>query len=521
MNKKNMKRLTVMLVICTMLMNGIAMFPVSAEEAILPETQNEEPVSAETVQAEEPAAEEPVTEEPVAEEPAAEEPVAEEPVAEEPVAEEPAAEKPEAKETPAAESDVPAVKEPTEDVKVFTRMFVNGDATVYASPEVNEEIKICRMQDGEVIEVRENNQDWFEVKTGGYIMKENLRSEAEKQIAEEPVTETKTAVTEATDETSVSEAPAAETPAAEGPVAETFADEVPAAVEAPAVEEPEEGKDYTWMFVDGDATIYARPEAIEENAVGEIQNGSPIRVYEYNQDWYRAKAGYIMKANVCTEAKQENIEEQTAQEPVIETETVAAETSEEAVKISEMQDSEEENLVSFEEYETPLGIPGQKAAPAYEYERDENGELILDENGNPTVIRDNLDEEDEIPVAFLRDENGELVLDKNGNPIVTQTVPADAVIINTLEDALNPERTIDIYYSWKNEKPAIGGEVEFIAVLYGYDNLEYTVQWQQSKDNANWNDIAEANETEHLETITRDNYRDFWRVQVIITGVEA
>jgi len=94
------------------------------------------------------------------------------------------------------------------------------------------------------------------------------------------------------------------------------------------------------------------------------------------------------------------------------------------------------------------------------------------------------------------------------------------VIINKLEDALDPNRTIDIYYSWKNEKPALGGEVIFIAVLYGYDNLEYTIQWQQSADNLEWIDVEGAMEQSHSEIITRDNYKDFWRVLVTINGVK-
>ena len=154
---------------------------------------------------------------------------------------------------------------------------------------------------------------------------------------------------------------------------------------------------------------------------------------------------------------------------------------------------------------------------AYQYERDENGELILDEEGNPIAI---VPEGAEIPVTYQRDENGELVLDENGDPIPTQTVPQDAVVSETLEDVLDPNRSIRIYYSWNDMEPALGGEVTFIAVLIGYDNLEYTIQWQQSSNYVDWTDVTGSTEARHTEVITRDNYKDYWRVQVRITDVE-
>ena len=200
-------------------------------------------------------------------------------------------------------------------------------------------------------------------------------------------------------------------------------------------------------------------------------------------------------------AAEETEEEEAEEEP--ETETTEEEPAEEEEVTEEPEEKKEKEA---EEPEIPV----------YEYERDEEGALVLDEKGNPIAI---VGEGEEIPVAFLRDEEGNLILDGEGNPIATQTVPADAVIKYTLEDALNPERTIDIYYSWNNMKPAIGGEVTFIAVLNGYDNLEYSIQWQQSRDNSSWNDIAGGTGTRYTETVTRENYRDFWRVQVTITGV--
>lgn len=302
MNKKNMKRLTVMLVICTMLMNGIAMFPVSAEEAILPEAAAEEAVPAETAETVEPAAEEPEAEEPAAEEPAAEEPAAEEPAAEEPAtdkpaAEEPAAEKPEVKEAPAAANDAPAAEEPAEDEKEFTQMFVNGDATIYLNPEADEENKICKMQDGEAIEVCESNEDWFEVKTGGYIMKENLRKEAEKAAEEEQITEEPAAEEPAAEEPAHGE-PAAEEPAAdEEPEAdeEPAAAEEPVANEAPAADE-EILEDYetplgiyeykTIVLGDEETEISVRESADSLSAIfTTLPAGTEVTVLRQDGDW--------------------------------------------------------------------------------------------------------------------------------------------------------------------------------------------------------------------------------------------
>ena len=405
MMKKNAKRFTVVLVICAMLMNVIAMAPVSAEEEILPEAIVEEVVSVETVETVEPAAEEPEAEEPAAEEPAAEEPAAEEPATDKPAVEEPVVEEPEV-EKPAVEE--PVVEEPEEDEKIYIQMFVNGVATVYENPEVDEEHELCKMQNGEVIEVIKYDEDWYEVKTGGYIMKENLRLEAEKQIEEEPV---------------------AEESVTEEPVVEEAADEEPAA--------------------DGESVA-------EESTVDE--------------------------------------------EPVVE----------EAATDKELEADEE----TIEDYETPLGI----MVPDYVFVRDEEGNLVLDERGNPVVI---VAEGKDIPVNYERDENGALVLDEEGEPTVTQKVPSDAVVSGTLVDSLNPDRSIDIYYSWNDEKPALGGVVTFIAVLYGYDNLDYSIQWQTSANNEEWTDLSEANGTRYYEVITRDNYKDYWRVQVTITDVNV
>jgi hypothetical protein len=93
------------------------------------------------------------------------------------------------------------------------------------------------------------------------------------------------------------------------------------------------------------------------------------------------------------------------------------------------------------------------------------------------------------------------------------------VKVLTLDDVLEPDRSIDIYASWDNQEPAFGGTVTFVAVLYGYDQVEYTLQWQRSADNEIWKDIPDATDARYSVEVTKDNFEDYWRVEVIITGI--
>ena len=118
--------------------------------------------------------------------------------------------------------------------------------------------------------------------------------------------------------------------------------------------------------------------------------------------------------------------------------------------------------------------------------------LKLDEKGNPVAI---VPEGMEIPVTYERDAEGNLILDENGNPIPKDTIPADAEYFDTIEDALDPNRTIDLYATWGEGELTDGTEATMIAVLNGYDNVEYALQWQTSEDNVNWTDVPGATES--------------------------
>ena len=154
---------------------------------------------------------------------------------------------------------------------------------------------------------------------------------------------------------------------------------------------------------------------------------------------------------------------------------------------------------------------------SYDWEKDENGDLVLDEEGNPVPI---LKEGQEIPKEYERDEEGELVLDEEGNPIVTFTVPETSVLIESITDVLDKDRSIDIYVNWGDQEPALGSVAEFVTVLHGYDRVEYVILWQHSKDDQNWENISGVEGPRYRVKATKDNYQDYWRVKVIITKIK-
>ena len=103
--------------------------------------------------------------------------------------------------------------------------------------------------------------------------------------------------------------------------------------------------------------------------------------------------------------------------------------------------------------------------------------------------------------------------------VTEDDLPDDAKKIATIEDALNPDRYIDIYAVWDGEELLFGMNAQLIAVLHGYENVAYTLQWQISADNIEFQDIKDATDARLNVTVTEENYLSWWRVQVLITDV--
>ena len=52
------------------------------------------------------------------------------------------------------------------------------------------------------------------------------------------------------------------------------------------------------------------------------------------------------------------------------------------------------------------------------------------------------------------------------------------------------------------------------AVLHGYENVTYHLQWQVSTDGTAWTDMAGETGTTTTVLVTEENYLNYWRVLV-------
>lgn len=104
-------------------------------------------------------------------------------------------------------------------------------------------------------------------------------------------------------------------------------------------------------------------------------------------------------------------------------------------------------------------------------------------------------------------------------PLTEEDIPDSAIIIGSLADQLDPNRWIDIYADWEGEGLYLGSKVTLMAVLHGYDNAVYTLQWQESPDDVHWTDMEGATAAKIEIVLDEYNWANFWRVAVVITDV--
>lgn len=171
----------------------------------------------------------------------------------------------------------------------------------------------------------------------------------------------------------------------------------------------------------------------------------------------------------------EEIAEETVGQSVEETEEEPVEEPTEEVTENVVSSENETELVDIEEYETPLGIASEEETQIF---------------------------------------TGDDILSK-------EDLPDTAVLLAEILDEMNEERSIEIYISYEGEAVHFGDTVTLYAVLKGYENCEFTVQWQVSPDDQNYVDIAGQNGLSYTFTVDEENYTNYWRIVATITAVNV
>lgn len=100
-----------------------------------------------------------------------------------------------------------------------------------------------------------------------------------------------------------------------------------------------------------------------------------------------------------------------------------------------------------------------------------------------------------------------------------EAVPDDAKLVAVIQDKLNADRSVSVYLAYDGDYVTFGDRVTFYAVLNGYEDTVYTLQWQSSHDNRTWSDISGADKATYAMNVTEENYTDYYRVAVTINGV--
>lgn len=110
---------------------------------------------------------------------------------------------------------------------------------------------------------------------------------------------------------------------------------------------------------------------------------------------------------------------------------------------------------------------------------------------------DKIEEDGELDEDFILPEEGELPAE-DAEPEIPE------IDFSTLSVAISAESDV----------VELGGDMVLTAVLTGFEDLNYTLQWQFSTDNANWADVDGATDSTLRVQMNEENRDYFWRVSV-------
>ena len=280
--------------------------------------------------------------------------------------------------------------------------------------------------------------------------------------------------------------PQAEQPAEEQPSEEQPAEEQPSE-EQPAEEQPEQsgpaaviGSAVVALENEGSSLNVRAAASADSERVGSLAHGEAVSVLGYSGDWTHIRTSAGTEGYVLSSYLTDSIAETPAEE------TPAEETPAEELPTEELPAEE---------------LPAEET-PAEELPTEE-----LPAEETPA---------EEIPDDGLIVEEG-LIADNTPEPAADPGTQIAEII-----DAEYAGRVVRIYANWDQSKEylELGDSMVFTAVLEGYDGLTYQLQWQTSPTgDGSWSDISGATGLSYTLVLSEQNYDDFFRAVVNVTGL--
>ena len=174
--------------------------------------------------------------------------------------------------------------------------------------------------------------------------------------------------------------------------------------------------------------------------------------------------------------------------------------AEEEPVIDEQPVAEDENLIDDqmdgEQGELPEG-DGPTVTETEDGTVIDMGETAEEPVEGEEANADKMEEDGELDEDFILPEEGELP-EEDAEPEIPE------IDFSTLSVAISAESDV----------VELGGDMVLTAVLTGFEDLNYTLQWQFSTDNANWADVDGATGSTLRVLMNEENRDYFWRVSV-------